>query len=158
MAAPCSRNDELGVELPREYPEAPIVGVGALILKGDQILLIQRGRDPDRGRWAIPGGGVELGETLQAAAQREVREECGLEVEIGEIAEVYDLILPDERGRIRFHYVLIDLLARYQGGEPRPGSDAVAVAWASPEHLDEYDIPERLRAVIARVLRTRSVP
>jgi 8-oxo-dGTP diphosphatase len=142
--------------LPREYPEAPIVGVGALILRDDQILLIQRAKDPDKGRWAIPGGGVELGESLQEAAKREVREECGLEVGIGEIANVYDLIIPDERGRIRFHYVLIHFAATYQGGEPRPDSDATAVAWVSLEHLNEYDMPERLRAVIARVLRTRS--
>jgi 8-oxo-dGTP diphosphatase len=144
--------------LPREYPEAPIVGVGALVLRGDQILLIRRAKEPDKGRWSIPGGGVELGETLQEAARREVREECDLEVEIGEIANVYDLIIPDAAGRIRFHYVLIHFVALYQGGEPRPGSDAASVAWSSLARLDEYDMPERVRAVIAKALRTRSSP
>lgn len=142
--------------MPREYPEAPIVGVGALILKGDQILLIQRGREPDRGRWSIPGGGVELGETLQEAARREVREECGLEVEIREIADIYDLIIPDDQGHIRFHYVLIHFIALYQVGEPRSGSDAAAIAWVSLPQLGEYDMPERIRAVIAKALRNRS--
>jgi mutator protein MutT len=129
-----------------------------LVLRGDQILLIRRAKDPDKGRWSIPGGGVELGETLQEAARREVQEECGLEVEIDQIASVYDLIIPDEQGRTRFHYVLIHFIALYQGGEPRSGSDAAAVTWVSLEQLGEYDMPERIRAVIATALHIRSIP
>ena len=139
----------------REYPEAPIVGASAIIIRGDRVLLIRRGNDPDRGRWSIPGGAVELGETLQQAVLREVREECGLDVEIGDIVNVYDLIIPDGEGRIRFHYVLIHFVAHYRGGEPTPASDALEMTWASEEELPQLDMPDRIRQAISKVLAKR---
>lgn len=136
----------------REYPEAPIVGVGAVIVRGDQVLLILRANEPSQGRWSIPGGTVELGETLAQAATREVGEECQLEVEIGDVLSVFDLIQRDDRGRIRYHYVLIDLAARYVSGEPVAGTDALDVRWAREAEFNELDIVPRLLPVLREAL------
>lgn len=136
----------------REYPEAPVVAVGVIVADGPRVLLVQRKNEPGRGSWSIPGGVVELGERLPEAAQREVREETGLEVACGELVAVYDLIQRDENGRIRFHYVLLYFLARYQGGEPVAGSDSCQVAWATRGELAGLDMPERLREVLTQVL------
>jgi len=102
----------------REYPDHPLVGVGAVIVKDGAVLLVQRAHDPGRGKWAMPGGRLRLGETLAQAARREAHEETGVEIEPGEALSVTDLIQRDDAGRIRYHYVLVDLLARYVGGEP----------------------------------------
>src|SRR4029077_7477710 len=91
----------------REYPETPLVGVGAIIIDGDRVALVKRGRAPLAGQWSIPGGLLEVGETLRAAAQREVREETGLNVLIGDLLGVFDRVVPDEDGYIHYHYVLI---------------------------------------------------
>ena len=139
----------------REYPEAPIVGVGAVIVKGDQVLLIRRANEPSRGRWSIPGGTVELGETLAQAAIREVGEECQLEVEIGDVLSTFDMIQRDERGRISYHYVLIDLAARYVSGEPVAGTDALDVRWVKEPKFNELDIVPRLLPVLRDALHRR---
>ncbi len=115
----------------REYPEAPIVAVGVVVKRGHEVLLVQRLNEPSRGRWSLPGGVVELGETVREAGQREVQEECGLQIEPGEILAIVDNIVRDEAGRIRFHYVLIDLLAKYVGGEPAAASDIGDARWVS---------------------------
>ncbi len=138
--------------MPREYPEQPIVGVGAVVLKGDQVLVIRRANEPDRGRWAIPGGGVEVGETLAAAARREVAEECGVDVRIGDVSALYDLILPDAQGRTRFHYVLVHFCAYYQGGEIQTGSDSLEARWATWDEIQSLDMPDRVRQLIGRAL------
>lgn len=117
----------------REYPDAPRVGVGAVVVKDGRILLVRRGQEPLKGRWSIPGGLLELGEALQAGVMREVREETGLEVEPVELVELLDRIQKDETadgGRVRFHYVIADYLCRVTGGELRAGSDADEVRWA----------------------------
>lgn len=137
----------------REYPENPVPAVGIVILNGDRVLLIQRANEPGRGQWSVPGGAIELGETIQEAAQREAREECGLEVEAGEPLSLYDLIQRDEDGRIRFHYLLIHLAACYQGGEPRPASDALAAGWFTEAELGTLEMPERVRQVIREAWR-----
>ena len=138
-----------------EYPETPLVGVGVVvILNGERVLLIQRANEPGRGIWAIPGGAVELGETLEQAALREVREECGLDVELGPLVDFYDLIVPDHQGRIRFHYVLLDFVARYRGGRQplRPmRSRSPGCTWPS---WSSCDMPERLREVVRKAMRT----
>ena len=138
----------------REYPTAPIVGVGAVIVRNAQALLIQRGNEPNRGRWSIPGGVLELGETLAEAAVREVREECGLEIEPQGVLSTFDMIHRDELGRVRYHYVLIDMGARYLGGEATAGTDALGVRWAGAAELDSLDIVPRLVPVLRQVLHS----
>lgn len=132
----------------REYPDQPLVGVGAVIVKNRAVLLVRRGHDPGRGHWAMPGGRLQLGETLAQAARREALEETGIEIEPGEVLDVSDLIQRDEAGRVRYHYVLVDLLARYVSGEPRPGSDALDVRWVDAGDLNAYPMPAHTRRVL----------
>ena len=136
----------------REYPVAPIVGVGAVVVEDDRVLLVQRAREPGLGLWSIPGGAVELGETIAQAAVREVREECHIEVEPGGVLSTHDLIERDESGSIRYHYVLIDLAASYVGGQLAPGTDAVQARWAFAAELSELNIQPRLLPVLRSAL------
>jgi len=140
----------------REYPSAPIVGVGAVVVKEGQVLLVRRANAPNQGQWSIPGGTVELGETLAQAAVREVREECGIEVEPGEVLSTFDLIQRDEKGRILYHYVLIDLLARYVSGEPIAATDAMEVRWVDEKSLNQLDVIPRLLPVLHKALHQAS--
>jgi ADP-ribose pyrophosphatase len=135
----------------REYPDAPRVGVGAVILDGDRLLLVQRANEPSAGLWAFPGGVLELGETVADAVRRETQEETGLEIETGEVAEVIDVIVPDDDGRIRFHYVLIDLLARPVGGEIRPASDILDARWVTAAGLADLPMAPRARELATKV-------
>jgi ADP-ribose pyrophosphatase len=137
----------------RKYPSAPIVAVGAVVIKDSQVLLVRRANDPNRGQWSIPGGIVDLGETLAQAAIREVREECRVEIEPGDVLTTYDLIRRDKRGRVLYHYVLIDLAARHLSGEPMAGTDASDVRWVDEAQLDELDIAPRLLPVLRQALR-----
>ncbi len=125
-----------------EYPDVPRVAVGAIIFRDGRVLLVKRGRPPSQGQWAIPGGRVELGETLQAAAEREIYEETGLTIRAGKPANTFDVIDRDGTGRVRFHYVIVDLLADYLGGEPRPGDDAHEARWIAPQDLAELPISQ----------------
>jgi 8-oxo-dGTP diphosphatase len=136
----------------REYPEQPLVGVGAVVVKDGAVLLVQRGHDPGRGYWAMPGGRLQLGETLAQAAWRETREETGVEIEPGEALSVTDLIQRDGEGHVQYHYVLVDLLACYVSGEPRAGSDALDVRWVDARDLDAYPMPDRTRRVLEMAL------
>jgi 8-oxo-dGTP diphosphatase len=120
----------------REYPEAPIVGVGAVVIDGTKVLLVRRGQEPLKGEWSLPGGALELGETLQQGVVREVLEETGLIVVPGGIIEILDRITPDEAsGRVRYHYVLIDFVCHVSGGALCSASDAEEVRWVERDQL-----------------------
>jgi 8-oxo-dGTP diphosphatase len=124
----------------REYPEAPIVGVGAVVIDGAKVLLVRRGHEPLKGEWSLPGGALELGETLQQGVVREVLEETGLIVEPAGIVEVFDRITRDEEtGRIQYHYVLVDFVCRVAGGTLCGASDAEEARWVAREELHEED-------------------
>ena len=139
----------------REYPDRPIVGVGAVIVENNRVLLARRGKPPLEGQWSLPGGVVELGETLRAAAEREALEETGLVVEAGEVLEVLDRIIPGRNGAPQYHYVLIDFLCHRSGGELRAGGDASEVAWAAEAALSEYHLEQIATDVIRKALHWR---
>lgn len=134
----------------REYPELPIVGVGAVIVDRGRVLLVKRGRPPLLGEWSLPGGVVETGETLRAAAEREAQEETGLVVEAGEVLEVLDRIIRDADGRVHYHYVLIDFLCRVTGGELHAGGDAAAAEWAGENELGKFKLEKPALEVIRK--------
>ena len=117
----------------REYPDRPVPGVGAVVVENGRILLVQRGSAPRAGHWSLPGGAQELGETFAEACLREVREETGLDVEVLGVVDVVDSITRDDAGRVRFHYLLVDMLAIPSGGALRAGSDVVDARWFTPE-------------------------
>jgi len=139
----------------REYPEAPVVAVGVVVRRGDEVLLVRRGREPYRGQWNIPGGVVELGETLGEAARREVEEECGIRVRAGGVVGVAEVIERGEEGRVRFHYVIVDLVAVYAGGSLRAASDVLEARWVHRDELFRFSLPERVRKVIERAFEAR---
>jgi 8-oxo-dGTP diphosphatase len=134
--------------LSREYPAQPITGVGIVVWHGDRVLLVQRAKPPRRGQWSLPGGAQQLGETLIDAARREVKEEAGLEVELGEVIVTLDLIERDADGRVRYHYVLIDFVAEASGAELRPGDDAAEARWFTLEEAERLGLwSETLRVI-----------
>ena len=136
----------------REYPERPIVGVGAVVVDGGRVLLVRRGNEPLKGEWSLPGGAVECGETLRAAIAREVQEETGLEVEVGSTVDVLDRIRLDDGGRVLYHYVLVDFACKPIGGALACGSDAAEVAWVRPADLGAYRLAETTVTVINKAL------
>jgi 8-oxo-dGTP diphosphatase len=140
----------------REYPAAPVVAVGVIIQDGDRIVLIRRDKEPSKGLWTFPGGAVELGESLRAAAAREAHEETGLRVEIGKVAAVIDHLVDDGAGRIRYHYVIIDYLARPVGGTLQPGTDASEARWASLADLDDLEMTEKAGKLVRALLTDAS--
>lgn len=134
----------------REYPDRPIVGVGAVIVDQGRVLLVKRGSPPLLGEWSLPGGVVELGETLRAAAEREALEETGLIVKAGEVLEVLDRIIPGNNNAPQYHYVLIDFLCSVQGGELRAGGDAADVCWAKESDLGRFKLERLALDVISK--------
>lgn len=119
----------------REYPDSPRVGVGAVVLREGRVLLVRRGVAPASGLWAIPGGALELGETLREAAEREILEETGITIRAGEPVFTCDVCQRDDDGRVRFHYVIVDLAADYVSGEVLGADDALEARWVAPEEI-----------------------
>jgi 8-oxo-dGTP diphosphatase len=134
----------------RRYPTRPFLGVGGLIFEDGKVLLVERGKEPLKGFWSIPGGIVETGEKLEEAIRREVLEETGLEVEALSIFEIFERIMPDAEGKPEYHYVLIDYLCRRVAGKLEAASDVSSAAWVSKDDLPEYRITEGTLAVVER--------
>jgi 8-oxo-dGTP diphosphatase len=132
----------------REYPDAPLVGVGAIIIERDRVVLVKRAHPPLAGEWSIPGGVLEVGESLRAAAVREASEETGLTVEPGPLLGVFDRILPDASGRTLYHYVLIDFLCRRISGELSAAGDAAEACWFTHEEASRLPLSEDTAEVI----------
>ncbi len=137
----------------RQYPERPIVGVGAVVVVDGRVVLIRRRFEPLKGQWSLPGGAVEIGETLEAAVAREIHEETGLEVDVGPVVEVFDRITRDPDQRVRYHYVLVDYLCFPMGGELQAGSDVDDAVLADPENLTSIKLTAKATAVIERALQ-----
>ncbi len=135
---------------PREYPERPIVGVGGVIIDGGRVVLIRRRFEPLAGEWSLPGGTIELGETLVAGVAREMREETGLDVAVGPVVEVFDRIMLDDERKVRYHFVLVDYLCRPVGGTLQAGSDVDAARLTLPEELEQYALTPKALSVIHR--------
>jgi ADP-ribose pyrophosphatase YjhB (NUDIX family) len=132
----------------REFPEHPLVGVGAIIIANSRVLLVKRAHPPIQGQWSIPGGVIEVGELVRDAAVRETREETGLIVEPGDLLGVYDRVLRHADGRVQYHYVLVDFLCRPAGGELHAASDAAEVRWFTPEQLPTLGLADDTLEVI----------
>lgn len=130
------------------YPNCPQVAVGAIVFKEDKVLLVLRGKPPAENLWSIPGGSVELGETLQEATEREIREEAGITIRAREPVYTFDVLERDNKGNVRFHYVIVDLAADYISGELRPGDDAVDVRWFSADEVNKLKVSEATRKLL----------
>lgn len=137
--------------LKRKYPSQPIVAVAALIVNDkNEILIIKRGSEPGKGLWSIPGGVVELGEHLHQALRREVKEETGLEILPLELLDVFEVLDHDSSGSLRYHYIIIDYLAKSCGGELKASTDASEVRWVSLNNISSYNVTRSLRLLLDR--------
>ncbi|WP_420345433.1 NUDIX hydrolase [Pelagibius sp.] len=138
-----------------DYPNRPLIGVGVVVFKADRVLLVRRGKPPREGQWSLPGGRQRLGERIEAAACREVREEAGIEIVVGPLVDVVDSITRDEAGAVQYHYTLVDLLAEWRAGEAVAGHDAAEVAWADPADLAPFDLWAETERIIALAVQKR---
>jgi 8-oxo-dGTP diphosphatase len=129
-----------------------MVGVAAVIFRGDHILIARRGRQPAYGLWSLPGGLVELGETLHEAVRREIREEVSLDIEVVDVIKVLDRIIPDAHGQVEYHYILIDFLCHCETGEPLPGSDVLDCRFVAVSDLPQYPLTSGTLAVIHKAI------
>ena len=148
------------MSLSREYPDRPVVGVGGVVIHRGRALLVRRGSEPLKGQWSIPGGTLELGETLEQGVVRELHEETGLEVRVIELIEVFERIFPGDTGRPRYHFVITDYLCQRISGEPRAGTDVTDVAFATEDELEKYGLTETATRVLGKAFalaRTRNL-
>ena len=134
----------------RRYPKRPILGVGAIILEAGRVLLVERGREPLKGYWSVPGGVLEIGEKLQDGVRREALEETGLSIEPLSVVEIFERIMHDSAGTAEYHYVLVDYLCRVMGGTLRPGDDVSQARWIDRACLPQYRITEGTLPVIEK--------
>lgn len=135
-----------------EYPQKPEVAVGALILKNQKVLLVKRNQSPAKGLWALPGGKVNLGETLQQAAAREIFEETGVTIIPGQPIYTFENIQRDENGDVQFHYVIVDLMAEFKEGELKAGDDAADVGWFSIDEMEEILVNKTTKELVLKYL------
>jgi ADP-ribose pyrophosphatase len=136
-----------------DYPDKPRVAVGAVVFSNDRVLLVRRGQPPSEDLWAIPGGSVEIGETLQEAAEREILEETGIAIRAREPVYTFDAIERDDAGKIRFHYVIVDLSADYVTGNPTAGDDALEARWVTAQELNELQVSPPTLKLLKRKFR-----
>jgi len=139
----------------REYPNRPILAVGAVVVRDGRVLLTKRGREPGRGLWSLPGGAVHPGEELKAAIIRELREECGIEVAVEEVAEVVERMIPDAEGRLQYHYVILDYRTRWLRGDLSLSEEVEEARWVDPADLHHYQMTRGTADVIRRLLAQR---
>jgi len=137
------------------HPKRPLIGVGVVVLRDDKVALIRRAKPPRKGLWSLPGGRQRLGETVRETAAREVREECGLEVEITALLDVVDSITRSDDASYLYHYTLIDFLAEWRAGELKAGGDAAEVIWANPNDLAQFGLWRETERIIALGLERR---
>jgi ADP-ribose pyrophosphatase YjhB (NUDIX family) len=147
-------------EIAMTAPTRPVVAVGVLLLDGDQVLLVQRAKPPAVGRWTVPGGKVELGETLEEAALRELGEETGLNATLGPVVEILDRVVRGDDGAIEYHYVILDFLGHSPQGTLAAASDSLDARWVEYAELERYPLTDGLRAVIdrARAMQASAAP
>lgn len=134
----------------RRYPQRPLVGVAGVVLRGSRVLLVKRGHEPAKGVWSLPGGLLELGESLAQGCAREIKEETGLEATVGPLVEVIERILRDDEKKVEYHYVVCDFVCRAHEGSPKAGDDAEMVAWVELSQLQSLDLTSQLKEVVAK--------
>ena len=139
----------------REYPEGPIIGVAAVIFSGESVLMARRNQEPGRDQWSLPGGGVELGESLLDALRRELLEEISIKVDVGGLIGVFDRVIRDRENRVRYHYVLVDFWGWITSGQPRPGSDISELRFLPLEELDLFEISKELKETVWKAVDMR---
>ena len=160
IAGSAPKRSDTGSHFPGQAKKTPgivpVVGVGAVIFDDrGRVLLVKRAQEPLAGHWSLPGGKLELGETLEAGAAREVREETALDVDVGPVIDVFDRIMLDDDGAVRYHFVLVDYLCQHRGGTARAGSDVDDVAWVNPDDLPAYRVTPKVEEVVAKAIRLR---
>jgi ADP-ribose pyrophosphatase YjhB (NUDIX family) len=136
----------------RRYPDRPIMAVGAIVVRSGRVLLARRGKEPSYGLWSVPGGAVRLGERLEAAAAREIREECGVEIELTDVIEVIERLHRDGEGRVQYHYIIVDYLARWVAGDLKPSEEVLEARWVDPEDFPEYQMTAGTADVIQKMM------
>jgi mutator protein MutT len=136
----------------RTYPDRPIVAVGAVVVRDGCVLLARRGRAPSYGLWSLPGGAVELGERVQDAVQREIREECGIEIEVTDVFEVFERLVRDAEGKVQYHYVILDYVATWASGEPGASDEVLETRWVRPEDFRDYEMTKGTADVVLRMI------
>ena len=134
----------------REYPTLPVAGIGAVIMHDGKILLVKRGSEPGKGKWSIPGGIMELGETAKETTVREVKEETGLDVEVEDLIDVVDNLETDEKGRLRYHFIIMDFLASLKKGSLKAGSDIIEAKWVPLAQVEKFDLTRTFREFFER--------
>jgi len=135
----------------REYPDRPIIGVGGVVVQDGKVLIVKRAHEPRKGEWSLPGGRVELGETLVEAVRREIKEETGVDVEVGALVELFDRVHRRD-GRVQYHFVIADFLCAPSGGTLAAADDALEVAWVTADELEKYGVNQHAASVIRKAL------